>query len=240
MSTQSPSAVSHDSPNPPDGSPPEPPRRGGMPRLLLPAIVMLAVLGGVTALLVGGSGRSQLPGGATSVHTTGFDGLELSPAKPAPPLSTLRNDQGQLINLASYRGKAVFLTFLYTHCPDVCPLIASSLHTALADLGSRAHDVQLIAVSVDPRGDTPSTVSRFLQEHQLTGQMQYLIGSPSALAGVWKAWNVGSARDVGNPQVVNHSALIYGISAKGKVMTIYPASFTPSEIVHDVPALLTT
>ena len=68
--------------------------------------------------------------------------------------------------------------------------------------------------------------------------MQYLIGSPSALAAVWKVWNVGSARDVGNPALVNHSALVYGISAKGKVTTIYPASFKPSEIVHDVPALL--
>ena len=199
---------------------------------------MLAVLGGLTALLVGGSSKSQLPGGATSVHNASYDGAELSPASPAPPLSTLHNDQGQPINLASYRGKVVLLTFLYTHCPDICPLIASSLHTTVSELGARARDVQLIAVSVDPRGDTPTTVAKFLQEHQLTGEMQYLIGSQVALAKVWKTWNVGSARDVGNPQLVNHSALIYGISAKGRVTTIYPASFKPSQIIHDVPALL--
>ena len=184
--------------------------------MLLPALVMLAVLVGVTVLLLGGSGKSQLPGGATSAQTASFDGAQLSPAAPAPPLSTLDNSQGQPVNLANYRGKAVFLTFLYTHCPDVCPLIASSLHTTIAELGPRAREVQLIAVSVDPRGDTPVSVAKFLQEHQLTGEMQYLIGSPSALASVWKAWNVGSARDVGNPQLVNHSALVYGIERKGQ------------------------
>ena len=61
------------------------------------------------------------------------------------------------MNLAGYRGKAVFVTFLYTHCPDVCPLIASQLHNALSRLGSKAGQVQLVAVSVDPRGDTPPT-----------------------------------------------------------------------------------
>jgi protein SCO1 len=240
MSTRSPSAVSPDPPDLPDGSPPEPPRRGRRPRLLLSALVMLVVLLGVTVLLMSGSSKPQLPGGASSAQTASFDGLELSPVRPAPPLSALRNYNGQPVNLASYRGKAVFVTFLYTHCPDVCPLIASSLHTTLAQLGARASRVQLIAVSVDPRGDRPATVAKFLHEHQLAGQMQYLIGSGHELAPVWKAWNVGSEQDVGNPQVVNHSALIYGISASGKLTTIYSANFTPSQIIHDIPGLLSS
>ncbi len=142
------------------------------------------------------------------------------------------------MSLATYRGKAVFVTFLYTHCPDICPLIASQLHNAITQLGSRASDVQLIAVSVDPRGDKPANVAKFLGEHQLTGEMQFLIGSAGELAPVWKAWGVGSSRDTGNPEFINHSALVYGVSAKGKLTTIYAANLTPKEIVHDVPLLL--
>ena len=37
--------------------------------------------------------------------------------------------------------------------------------------------------------------------------------------------------------LVEHSALIYGIAADGKVTTLYPANFKPSQIVHDVPLL---
>jgi len=213
------------------------PQRGSL-RLVLPALVIIALMGVLAVLLTGGSSKPQLPGGASSTRGTGLDGLLLKPLRPAPPLTTLRNYQGQPLSLASYRGKAVFVTFLYTHCPDVCPLIASQLHTALSQLGARASHVQLIAVSVDPRGDKPAAVANFLRKHQLTGQMQYLIGSAGELAPVWSAWNVGSSKDAGNPEFVNHSALIYGVSASGKLTTIYAASFTPAEIVHDVPALL--
>jgi len=201
-------------------------------------LVLLAVVGVFGVLIASGPGKAQLPGGANSARTTGLDGLLLKPLRPAPALSTLRNYQGQPVNLANYRGKAVFVTFLYTHCPDVCPLIASQLHNAVHELGARARDVQLIAVSVDPRGDKPPAVASFLRKHELTGEMQYLIGSAKQLAPVWSAWGVGSSQDVGNPEFVNHTAIVYGISASGKLMTIYAATFTPAEIVHDVPVLL--
>ncbi|HVC84237.1 MAG TPA: SCO family protein [Solirubrobacteraceae bacterium] len=234
MSVQPPTSA----PPSPDAPPPESrTTRPGL-QIFLPVLLILVVVGALTFVLASGSSKPQLPGGATSATTSRFDGGVLSPLRAAPALSTLRNYTGQPVNLASYRGKAVFLTFLYTHCPDVCPLIASHLHTVLSELGSRARHVQLIAVSVDPRGDTPGAVGAFLHEHQLTGQMQYLIGSGAQLAPVWKAWYVGSSRDVGRPALVNHSALVYGISASGKLTTIYASNFVPSQIVHDVAPLL--
>jgi len=92
-------------------------------------------------------------------------------------------------------------------------------------------------VSVDPRGDTPKAVAAFLARHEMTGRMQYLIGSASELARVWSAWGVGSERDVQQPQFVNHTGIIFGITASGKRETAYAASFQPSEIAHDVPLL---
>jgi len=90
---------------------------------------------------------------------------------------------------------------------------------------------------VDPRGDKPSSVARFLSQRRMTGQMQYLVGSAAQLAPVWKAWNVGSQRDSTNPEFVAHSALVYGVSGSGKLMTIYPSNFKPADIEHDVPKL---
>ena len=71
----------------------------------------------------------------------------------------------------------------------------------------------------------------------MTGRMEYLLGSGSQLASVWKAWKVGSQRDTSNPEFVAHSALVYGISASGKLRTVYAANFNPQDIVHDVPKL---
>lgn len=139
--------------------------------------------------------------------------------------------------MSQYRGKVVLVTFLYTHCPDVCPLIATNLRGVQTKLGRAARDVQMIAVSVDPRGDTRRTVSEFLRARDLTGRMQYLVGSARQLGRTWKAWKVGSEREASNPELVAHSGLVYGIGASGRLVTVYPASFDPAEIAHDVPLL---
>ncbi len=160
------------------------------------------------------------------------------PSTPAPD-TVLRDSLGHRVALSQYRGKAVLVTFIYTHCPDTCPLIVGNLHTAQAELGSKASDLQIIAVSVDPNGDTPGTVNSFLRQHRMTGRMEYLIGSRPQLEKTWSAWKVGatSASSRRNPDLVEHSAVIYGINGSGKISTIYPSNFKPQQIVHDVPIL---
>jgi protein SCO1/2 len=207
------------------------------PKLVLGLVALLVVAGALAVLFGGGSSKTALPGGAREAGTgSGLYGTLTLPARQAPAID-LHNDRGERVTLAQYRGKVVLLTFLYAHCPDVCPLIASNLRVALKLLGTQASKAQLLAVSVDPRGDTVRTVRHFLAAHELRGRMQYLIGTPSELARTWKAWSVGSKREVGQPELVAHSALVYGISASGKLTDVYPASFEPSEIAHDVPRL---
>jgi protein SCO1/2 len=200
----------------------------------------------VVALLGAGCGE-----GADSSNTEGglaappakltaarFAGTAASPSKSAPALR-LENARGDQVDIDRYRGKAVLVTFLYTHCPDVCPLIVGNLRTAQSELGPRAEDLQIIAVSVDPDGDTPLAVTRFLGARQMTDRMEYLIGSRSELEKVWSDWSVVSraAPRKGDPDFVEHSALIYGIDAHGRIATLYPAQFDPAQIVHDVPIL---
>ncbi len=198
---------------------------------------LLVIAAAVSFLLVKGPAKPVLPGGAQQTAAgRGYYGTLALPVRQAPPIH-LRNYLGQPVTLSEYRGKAVLVTFLYANCPDICPLITSNLRVALNMLGRRDSEAQVIAVSVDPRGDTPANVARFVRAHEMTGRMQYLIGSAAELAPTWAAWNVGSEREVGQPQLVAHSALVYGISASGRLTTIYPATFEPSEIAHDVPKL---
>jgi protein SCO1 len=207
---------------------------------VVPLVLILVVLGAATVVLAVGGGSSRnprLPGNAKeAAPARGFMGETLKPVKQAPAIR-LRNYLGQPVSLSQYRGKAVLVTFLYVHCPDVCPAIASGLRVVRKQLGGEASKLQIVAVSVDPRGDRPSSIARFLAQRRMTGQMQYLVGSAGELAPVWKAWNVGSQQDSSDPQFVAHSALVYGVSASGKLMTIYSADFSPAEIEHDVPKL---
>src|SRR5436309_12313929 len=175
-------------------------RRGLNLRLLLGLLAILAVAGVAVALTIGGSSASQAPSklASSEFHAEGV----LSPPRPAPALA-LRNYLGQPVNIAAYRGKAVLVTFLYTHCPDICPLITSNLRVAQNLMGAaKASRAQIIAVSVDPRGDTPKAIAAFLARHEMTGRMQYLIGSGAELARAWRAWGVGSERDLRQPGLV--------------------------------------
>jgi protein SCO1/2 len=210
-------------------------RRQGLDfRVLLALVVLVVIAGGVALIAIGGNPQ------ASTVQAKQADyraSALLSPVTVAPPLE-LRNYLGRPVNIDSYRGKAVLVTFLYTNCPDVCPLIASNLRVAQNLMGSKVSSkAQVIAVSVDPRGDTPKAIAAFLARHGMTGRMQYLVGSAHELARVWQAWGVGSERDASQPQFINHTGLIYGITASGKRTTVYASSFLPSDIAHDVPIL---
>lgn len=206
---------------------------------VLPALVaLLIVAGAIGFTFIRGPGKATLPDGAQQGNPgDGYDGTLALPARQAPAIGLRSYLGGKRVTLTQYRGKAVLVTFLYANCPNVCPLIASNLHSVLQMLGRRDSDVQVIAISVDPRGDTPAAVARFLYEHQMTGRMQYLIGSASELARTWRAWGVGAKAEIGQPDLVAHSALVYGISASGALTTIYPATFEPRQIAHDVPKL---
>jgi protein SCO1 len=203
--------------------------------------VTLTVLIGVAGLVgCGGSSSSSDSDSSSSSDpastSASYSGATANPSKPAPPLQ-LEDSLGKPVNIDDYRGKAVLVTFLYDHCPDVCPLIVSNLRVAQNELGPQAKDMQIIAVSVDPKGDTPKTVKKFLAEHQMTGRMEYLIGSESELNKVWTDWNIRTAKDPKDPELLEHSALIYGISGSGEITTLYPSNFKPQQIVHDVPQL---
>jgi protein SCO1/2 len=200
------------------------------------AIAFLAVVSGCGGGSNGGTTTQGVPKGQAAVDNSTYSGGEATPPKTAPALK-LRNSLGQPVDLTQYKGKAVLVTFIYTHCPDVCPLIVSHLKTAQAQLGPKAKGLQIVAVSTDPKGDTPKTVAAFLKAHGMTGRMQYLIGSRKELGRVWTDWNIVARPDKAGRDLVEHSALVYGIAADGKVTTLYPANFSPSQIVHDVPLL---
>lgn len=191
----------------------------------------------LTCVLIAGCGSSaqSTGGGAGTVSGMHLQGLILRPAKPAPPL-TLRDYTGRPVSLARLRHRAVFVTFVYTHCPDVCPLIVASLASAQRQLGARAGSVRIVALTVDPLRDTPAAIRAFLSARGAVGRMSYLLGSRPELLKVWKAWDVGVTSN-GRQVTTGHSAVIYGISGSGRMAVVYPSNVTPARIVHDVPLL---
>ena len=105
-------------------------------------LVLLAIIPLVIAVASGGHSSAKLPNNVRQAKSGTFKGSVASPIKAAPAIA-LRNQLGRPVSLSQYRGKVVLVTFLYTHCPDVCPLIAGNLHATLSLLGYE-HETRVI------------------------------------------------------------------------------------------------
>jgi protein SCO1/2 len=172
---------------------------------------------------------------------------ELVPGKYAAPLLVepvrmaaqirLRDQDGRPFALTSLRGKAVFVTFVYANCPDVCPLMLQALAAAKRTLKDPA-SMQIVAVSVDPKGDTPKAIKSFLRARQLTGKVRWLRGTPAQLRPVWNAYNILTKSLPETPAIIEHASLIYGIDARGRLRVGYPATpLKAAWLAHDAPML---
>ena len=202
------------------------------------APLALALLAALAASACGGGGGHE-HGAAASVTVTGgsgrFAGGELDPPQPTPNF-TLTDQAGQKVSMADQRGKLVLLTFLYTNCPDVCPLITQNLNQALQMLGTERDDVRVLAVSVDPEGDTPKSVDEYAKAHHLLPEFHYLIGSRDELTKVWKAYDVAAVAS--DPELVDHTAYTMLVDQSGEGRVIYDSQVKAKDVVHDVRALL--
>src|SRR3954447_1655178 len=84
--------------------------------------------------------------GAFAAARYGVPGIKSAPrelkdaaianGRPPAPDFTLTNQLGQQESLSSFRGKPVAMTFIYTNCADVCPLIAWNMHLTYDQLGN--------------------------------------------------------------------------------------------------------
>jgi protein SCO1/2 len=205
--------------------------------------LLVALLAALAASACGGSGQSHEHDHGTtgSLAVSGgsgrFAGGELSPPQETPDF-TLTDQTGQKVSMGDQRGKLVLLTFLYTNCPDVCPLITQNLNQALQMLGAKRDEVRVLAISVDPEGDTPKAVDAYAKAHHLLPEFHYLIGTREELTQVWKEYDVAAVAS--DPELVDHTAYTMLVDENGDGRVIYDAGVKAKDVVHDVDELLSS
>ncbi len=124
---------------------------------------------------------------AGAARAGGFDGPTIANPTRVPDFA-LRDQSGHLVRLSDERGKVVLLTFMYTRCRGLCPLTAVHLDTVA--LEARTKNLSVLAVSVDPKGDTASAVRAFVRSHGLHSEFHYLTGPEATMRSIWSAYHV--------------------------------------------------
>ncbi len=151
---------------------------------------------------------------------------------------TLTSSKGE-VSLSDFRGKLVVLYFGYTFCPDICPATLANIGQALRNMGSKAEDVQVIMISVDPERDTPEKLEEYVAHFYptfigVTGTQEQL-EEVASLYGIFYQKTQGS--DATN-YLIDHTATTLVIDREGYLKLVFPFGVTIDQIQSDLTYML--
>src|SRR5918993_184026 len=157
---------------------------------------------------------------------------------PAPEFA-LTSQNGLPVTLGDFRGRVVAVAFVYTRCPDVCPLLTDKMARVQDELGAAfGPEVAFVSITVDPERDTPEV----LKEHatafdaNLDG-WSFLTGAPADIRDVARRYGAAVAKPADGQ--VDHTLLTTLVDRDGTMRVQYLGHrFNPEEFRRDLLSLL--
>jgi protein SCO1/2 len=133
---------------------------------------------------------------AVSIHQAQAHSADEHAGHDAPATSTQEHAQVKFANVALLdqngktirleqdlvRDKIVVMSFIYTSCTTVCPVVSSIMGKVQKQLGSRVgSEVQLVSISIDPQRDDPKRLLDYARTFQKGPGWSWLTGSPQSI-----------------------------------------------------------
>lgn len=163
---------------------------------------------------------------------------KLDPPEPAPDFE-LTNRTGEAVSLKSLRGKTVMISFIYTRCPEACPLLPGTylrLQETFKDEVDRG-DLALVFITTDPKNDTPQKLQMFTKGRG--GKWYHLTGEESDLKEVWSQFGIyREVRERIKEIVIYHSYKTFLIDRDGLIRYRYTGIWNAEDLATDVREVL--
>jgi protein SCO1/2 len=165
----------------------------------------------------------------------------LKEGDPLPEFE-LTDERSQPITRATFAGKPLFITFIFTRCPipNFCPLMSrnfASIRSELAENpGPGSEGVQFLSISFDPEFDTPERLAHYAANFKSDHQgWRFASGTPAEIARLTKAFSVYVQPEAGT---ISHGLCTALVGADGAIRRIWRGnSWEPSEAVAAVRSL---
>jgi len=119
------------------------------------------------------------------------------------------------------KDKVVLINFIYTSCPDSCPLETARLAEVQDILGERVgRDVFMYSISIDPAHDTPEVLARYAERFQVKPGWLFLTGKETDVALLRQKLGLLGSDEA---ELKNHSlSLVIGNQSTGRWMRRSP------------------
>lgn len=155
------------------------------------------------------------------------------------------NQNGQTVIFPDeYEGKYVIVGFIYTNCPDICPLVTQNLIKVQKEF-NYADDIQFLGITFDPKRDTPEVLKNYKGLFNLDKNFDFLTADSTTISELMDSVRVRSQvsftqvrEDDKEVYFMNHSDKIMVLDKKGRVIFEYGGSMTPvNYIVEDLESV---
>lgn len=194
-------------------------------KIILPLAIIAFVLGISLGLTYFNSESSD--SGASQMHY------------PAGGDFTL-HDGDKNISLSDYDGKVRFIFFGYTSCPDICPTALSFVSASLKQLtAEELAQVQVFFVSVDPERDTAEKLRDYTKYFH--PKILGITGTKAEIDKVVKQYSAAYRKvesDSAMGYLVDHSASVYVVGQKGKIVDMLPHGLPVEAITKTIRDLI--
>ncbi|KWC53542.1 hypothetical protein WL54_28305 [Burkholderia ubonensis] len=143
-----------------------------------------------------------------------------------PPVELVRDD-GKTVSLVDELndGRPVILTFIYTSCTTICPMISQTLERLQGELGSDRDKVHIVSISIDPEEDTPARLRAYAARFDAGPEWQHYTGTVDASIAAQRAFNVYRG------DKMNHAPVAFLRAAPGRQWMRIDGFATPSELL---------
>ncbi len=116
------------------------------------------------------------------------------------PMWNLTNQDNQAFGSANLQGRVVLVTFVYTNCPTVCPLITAQMKKLQDEFkqdGAYAARLAFVSITVDPQRDTPVRLKEYAARMGVDfSGWNWVTGDAAQMEKVWQDFGVVAYMDL--------------------------------------------
>ncbi|BBI32810.1 SCO family protein [Cohnella abietis] len=165
------------------------------------------------------------------------------PVVQSAPEFALTNLDGQQVNASDNKGKIVLMEFMFTSCPDICPLTTYKmvqLQEQLKEQGLFGNEVQFVAITFDPKQDTPEMLKKYADRMKMDMSGWHVLrGEEEATKEIAKQYGV-MVQNMGDGQFVHTVTSLNLIDSEQKVRKVYSMGdeMNNEVIMADIVSLL--
>lgn len=99
------------------------------------------------------------------------------------PTFSLTERSGRQVSLIDLKGKVWIANFIYTNCPDTCPIQSAQMKELQVEFTSEK-DLRLVSITVDPKRDTPKILTEYASRFGADSERWlFLTGDKEAIYG---------------------------------------------------------